>query len=301
MGALNSSEMKVGYRFGKYALLQEIGHGVFGTVFRATAGFSSRRVAVKIFKPERYAAAERELAVFDVIKEAQSPFLCFMRSFAIVNKHVIIEFPLLYKSVYDVQHSNDDAPFLPRVVAQVAADVTRGLQALHAIGIAHGDLKPENIVFTDNKCEHVQIIDFGLAVKTPFDAKTYIQSRFYRAPEIVLGLQFSTAIDMWSLGCLLPELASGRVLFRARDEAHLAAYHKGLNGEFPKRMRERSLRSKRFFESVGGPCVADVPLPDTAFGSFVHRCLVVDPANRITARAALQLEAHRGGIAMRTV
>jgi len=64
----------------------------------------------------------------------------------------------------------------------------------------------------------VKLIDFGSSCFENEQIYTYIQSRFYRAPEIMLGITYTTAIDMWSLGCILAELATGFPLFPGKTE-----------------------------------------------------------------------------------
>jgi dual specificity protein kinase YAK1 len=76
------------------------------------------------------------------------------------------------------------------------------------MGIIHCDLKPENILM-DQEVEKVRIIDFGSACYSGNKVYKYIQSRYYRAPEIVLGIGYNSSIDMWSLGCVAMELFMG--------------------------------------------------------------------------------------------
>ena len=75
--------------------------------------------------------------------------------------------------------------------------------------IVHCDLKPENILLRKINKSGIKIIDFGSGCFEDQKIYTYIQSRFYRAPEIVLGIPYSSAIDMWSFGCILYELYVG--------------------------------------------------------------------------------------------
>jgi serine/threonine protein kinase len=76
--------------------------------------------------------------------------------------------------------------------------------------LIHGDIKPENImkVTAGGDTFAVKLIDFGLASvsQTPDMTNTYVQSRYYRSPEVLLGLRYTAAIDMWSLACTLVEL-----------------------------------------------------------------------------------------------
>lgn len=85
------------------------------------------------------------------------------------------------------------------------------LQYLHNMGIVHCDLKPENILIKSfKKCE-IKVIDLGSSCFQTDNLCLYVQSRSYRAPEVMLGLQYDEKIDIWSLGCILAELCSGEV------------------------------------------------------------------------------------------
>lgn len=82
--------------------------------------------------------------------------------------------------------------------------------SMRNVNVVHCDLKPENIMFTDSERSTIKLIDFGSSnfaySKSIF---TYVQSRFYRAPEVVLSQPYTESIDIWSFGCLLVELYTG--------------------------------------------------------------------------------------------
>ena len=84
--------------------------------------------------------------------------------------------------------------------------------------IIHCDLKPENILLKEENKSGIKIIDFGSSTFIDEKVYTYIQSRFYRAPEIMLGIPYTTAIDMWSLGCIMAELYIGYPLLPGESE-----------------------------------------------------------------------------------
>ncbi|WP_411025143.1 protein kinase domain-containing protein, partial [Salmonella sp. s54836] len=90
------------------------------------------------------------------------------------------------------------------------------LRLLYREKIIHCDLKPENIMLVDpvRFPLRVKVIDFGSALTSTHNtAHTYLQSRYYRAPEVILGLSFNESIDMWSLGCVASELYLGWPLY----------------------------------------------------------------------------------------
>lgn len=92
------------------------------------------------------------------------------------------------------------------------------MRFLRENNIVHCDLKPENILLKKHNKSGIKVIDFGSSTYENEQFYTYIQSRFYRAPEIMLGIKYTPAIDMWSFGCILYELFVGTPLFPGEDE-----------------------------------------------------------------------------------
>jgi dual specificity tyrosine-phosphorylation-regulated kinase 2/3/4 len=107
---------------------------------------------------------------------------------------------------------------------------------LKKMEIIHCDMKPENIMFTDATLCQVKIVDFGSACTDYASGFKYVQTRYYRAPEVTLGLKYDHAVDMWSLGCIVYELFAGRPLFPAQDENELIEYIAYWIGLPPQRM-----------------------------------------------------------------
>jgi dual specificity tyrosine-phosphorylation-regulated kinase 2/3/4 len=84
-------------------------------------------------------------------------------------------------------------------------------------------LKPENILLKQANKSGIKLIDFGSSCFSNEKIYTYIQSRFYRAPEVMLAIPYSAAIDMWSFGCILAELATGFPIFPGESESEQMA------------------------------------------------------------------------------
>ena len=84
----------------------------------------------------------------------------------------------------------------------LSAQIVDVLIILKEAGIIHCDLKPENILLKNLESPGIKVIDFGSACHRSNRLYTYIQSRFYRSPEVLLGIKYTNAIDMWSFGCI---------------------------------------------------------------------------------------------------
>lgn len=132
-----------------------------------------------------------------------------------------------------IRELNEDQAFTDSQVKLVAKQVSQGLKYMKNKGIIHCDIKPENILFTDDSTDGFKIIDFGNSCESYKTGFSYVQSRMYRAPEIVLGVPYGHPIDMWSLGCVLFEMVNGTPLFPAKDERELLEYFKITLGDIP--------------------------------------------------------------------
>lgn len=176
----------------------------------------------------------------------------------------------------------------------------RGLHHIHSSGVFHRDLKPSNILI-DDQCS-LRICDFGLA-RAAFDDRPdmiywtdYVATRWYRAPELIMTLstKYSTAIDMWSVGCIFAEmLGHGKPLFPGRDGYHQLqlitsvlgspsqeALSKVQSAQLRRHFRELPKRRRR-------PCTHLFPQAEPEACSLLEWMLRFDPAERPTASEAL--------------
>jgi len=128
------------------------------------------------------------------------------------------------------------------------------LRHIHNHRIMHADLKPDNIV-VNRRMTAVKICDLGSAsLFEEAEVTPYLVSRYYRAPEIILGLEYDRMIDVWSLGCVLAELFLGRILFLGRDNNDMLWQHFQLKGKPPQRMLKKALLREFHFSEEGRFC-----------------------------------------------
>jgi serine/threonine protein kinase len=128
---------------------------------------------------------------------------------------------MLEQNLYDFLKHNKFSPLPLRCIRPIVQQVLVALSKLKKLVLIHADLKPENIMLVDPQRQpyKVKVIDFGSASHVSKAVpSTYLQSRYYRAPEILLGLPFCEAIDMWSLGCVIAELFLGWPLYPGSSE-----------------------------------------------------------------------------------
>lgn len=93
----------------------------------------------------------------------------------------------------------------------------------------------------------VKVIDVGSSVFCHDQPQLYVQTRSYRAPEVILGCNYDFKIDIWSLGCILAEIFSGEVLFESENIVELLAKMQGLRGPWPSWMIERGKEVEKYF------------------------------------------------------
>lgn len=144
------------------------------------------------------------------------------------RNHLCITFELLDINLYEFVKLHQFRGHSLKLVRHMAAQILAAMQVMERLRIIHCDLKPENILLCDEGMvtdtpdswsgARLQIIDFGSSCYVHERVYTYIQSRFYRSPEVILGIEYGMAIDMWSLGCILAEMYTGVPLFAGENE-----------------------------------------------------------------------------------
>ena len=132
------------------------------------------------------------------------------------REHMIIVTELLQESLFSFYRSFETAVeglrfFSQPMMATLTSQMLDALTFLHECGITHCDIKPDNVCLSRaRRCEFT-LIDFGSAVLTCDSHNSYVASRWYRAPEVIMGVSWGPKIDVWSLGCILAEVILGQV------------------------------------------------------------------------------------------
>lgn len=177
-----------------------------------------------------------------------------MIDFFYCKEHLFIVSELLRENLYDfgkfVRDSNAEPYFTLGRLKKIMHQVLQALVFIHSLGLIHCDIKPENIVIKSySRCE-VKLIDFGSSCFVTDHLTTYIQSRSYRAPEVILGVPYDFRIDIWSLGGVLAEMYTGYVLFQNDSIATMLARISGILGPLPEVLMQNQLECRKYF--VGG-------------------------------------------------
>ena len=242
----------------RYEVLQLLGRGSFGQVCKCFDYKTKQLVAVKIIKNKRryHSQAEIEIKVLTALKRKdtdRSKNVSHIEESFFFRKHVCISFELLSNSLYDLLKSNSFKGLSLNLIKRFACQILIALQFSKTLSIIHCDLKPENILLKQANKSGIKVIDFGSSCFFDERIYTYIQSRFYRAPEIILGIPYTAAIDMWSFGCILVELFTGQPLFPGESEAEQLQLIMELRGLPPVEILLQASKKKVFFDSSGNP------------------------------------------------
>lgn len=128
------------------------------------------------------------------------------------------------------------------------AQLLDAMTVLKEARLIHCDLKPENILLKSLQSPQIKVIDFGSACHERQTVYTYIQSRFYRSPEVLLGMSYTASIDMWSLGCIAVELFLGLPLFPGTSEYNQLTRIIDMLGLPPLSMLNTGKQTNQFFD-----------------------------------------------------
>nr|XP_057923449.1 dual specificity tyrosine-phosphorylation-regulated kinase 2 [Doryrhamphus excisus] len=252
----------------RYEVLKVIGKGSFGQVVKAFDHKSQTHVALKMVRNEKrfHRQAAEEIRILEHLrkqdKDSSMNVIHMLENFTFRN-HICMTFELLSMNLYELIKKNKFQGFSLPLVRKFAHSILQCLDSLHKNRIIHCDLKPENILLKQQGRSGIKVIDFGSSCYEHQRVYTYIQSRFYRAPEVILGSRYGMPIDMWSLGCILAELLTGCPLLPGEDEGDQLACIMELLGMPSQKLLDGSKRAKNFVSSKGYPRYCTVTtLPD---------------------------------------
>ena len=311
----------------RYEVLKVLGKGSFGQVLKAYDHKTQAHIALKIVRNEKrfHRQAQEEIKILDHLRRQDKDNthnIIHMIDHFVFRNHVCITFELLSMNLYELIKKNKFQGFSLALVRKFAHSILQCMDSLYRNRIIHCDLKPENILLKQPGRSGIKVIDFGSSCYEYQRVYTYIQSRFYRAPEVILGGKYGMAIDMWSFGCILAELLTGYPLFPGEDEGDQLACMMEVLGMPSNKLVETSKRARTFFSSKGHPRYCSISTnpdgtasysggrsrrgkfrgppgtkdlskalkgcDDPLFLDFLQRCLEWDPSIRMTPPQALR-------------
>mmetsp|Transcript_10804 Transcript_10804/g.37522 ORF Transcript_10804/g.37522 Transcript_10804/m.37522 type:complete len:368 (+) Transcript_10804:260-1363(+) len=284
----------------RYTPIKPIGKGAYGVVCSARDNQTEQKVAIKKIakafdnatdarrtlreiKLLRHFAHENVIALKDVMKP---------HNFGEFND-VYLVYELMDTDLYQIIRSQQ--ALTDEHIQYFTYQVLRGLKYVQSANVLHRDLKPSNLLLNAN-CD-LKICDFGLArtSKEKQFMTEYVVTRWYRAPELLLSCEeYSTAIDVWSVGCIIAELLGRKALFPGKDYIHqlnLIIQVLGSPGEedldFIQSQKARSYIRGRPF-SPKARFDALYPTANPLAVDLLQKCLMFNPNKRISVEEALE-------------
>ncbi|KAI8885999.1 kinase-like protein [Backusella circina FSU 941] len=237
----------------QYRVIDILGQGTFGQVVKCERISTGKLYSVKVIKNKSTYKTQScmEIEILKKLNRQLDPddkhhILRLHYIFSHKN-HMCLVFELLSYNLYDLIGHNRFKGFAPEKVRSFAVQILDTLCLLKEAKIIHCDLKPENILLINEKSHTLKVIDFGSACHEANRMYTYIQSRFYRSPEVLLGLRYTSAIDMWSFGCIVAELFLGIPIFPGISEYNQISKIVEMLGLPPKDMLSKGRNTVLYF------------------------------------------------------
>ncbi|XVE57221.1 hypothetical protein DITRI_Ditri04bG0073800 [Diplodiscus trichospermus] len=301
---------------GRYHVTEYLGSAAFSKAIQANDLHTGMDVCVKIIKNNKdfFDQSLDEIKLLKYVNKhdpADKHHILRLYDYFYYREHLLIVCELLKANLYEFHKFNRESGgevyfTMPRLQS-ITIQCLEALQFLHGLGLIHCDLKPENILVKSySRCE-VKVIDLGSSCFETDHLCSYVQSRSYRAPEVILRLPYDKKIDIWSLGCILAELCTGNVLFQNDSPATLLARVIGIIGPIDQDMLAKGRDTYKYFTKNHMLYERNqetnrleylvpkktslrhrLPMGDQGFIDFVAHLLEVNPKKRPSATEALK-------------
>ncbi|KAL9224350.1 hypothetical protein vseg_000393 [Gypsophila vaccaria] len=301
---------------GRYHVTEYLGSAAFSKAIQAHDLHTGMDVCVKIIKNNKdfFDQSLDEIKLLKFVNKhdpGDKYHLLRLYDYFYYREHLLIVCELLKANLYEFHKFNRESGgevyfTMPRLQS-ITIQVLEALRFLHGLGLIHCDLKPENILVKSySRCE-VKVIDLGSSCFETDHLCSYVQSRSYRAPEVILGLSYDNKIDIWSLGCILAELCTGNVLFQNDSPATLLARVIGIIAPIDQGMLAKGRDTYKYFTKNHMLYERNqetnrleylipkktslrhrLPMGDQGFIDFVGHLLEVNPKKRPSASEALK-------------
>lgn len=297
----------------RYEILKVLGKGSFAQVVqcRDRKSSSEETFAVKITRntemDHKFAHKEAQYLRYIMQEDPHDKYnIVRMLDQCTFREHHCFVFELLHTDLFEHLKATGFVGFSTDKIRDYAVQILKGLVFLEKHKIIHCDLKPENILCADAVCRSLKIVDFGSGCFRDEQIYTYVQSRFYRSPEVILRIKYTEKVDIWSLGCILAELYTGEPLFPGNNEQEQLELIMELSGMPPETMIDKSRKKEHYFDTDYSPFLIEdeelgilripnsrtlreaVPCEDAEFLDFVMNCLEIDPERRFSASEAME-------------
>ncbi|CAK6971753.1 dual specificity tyrosine-phosphorylation-regulated kinase 4-like, partial [Scomber scombrus] len=284
-----------------YQFLKVLGQGAFGKVLQCLKKDTQDIVAVKIPKGANPNSLHWELKVLEFLTGHMMNMFNIVTFFGTfeTNCGTALVFEHLDMDLHD--YIDGHHPLFMSDIRNIVQQLATAIYALTAMNLVHTDIKPDNIMLVDHRIRPIQIklIDFGLAMRKHKIRQGMIaQGLHYRSPEILLGLPFSEAIDVWALGCVMAHMILGFKPFPGWDEYETIRFMVALLGPPSDLLlnKAQEFKSSLYFRKMFGKWHLKVPVVKGDYKEkdqdqmieLLKGMLQMDQADRITASLILE-------------
>jgi serine/threonine-protein kinase PRP4 len=313
----------------RYTVFGYTGHGVFSNVVRARDRLKGdHEVAIKIIRNNEmmHKTGLQEMQILEKLNKADPDdrfhIVRLYRHFFHKN-HLCLVFETMSMNLREVlKRYGKNVGLHIKAVRSYAQQLLLTLKLMKRCNILHADIKPDNILVNETKLV-LKLCDFGSAsYSQDNDITPYLVSRFYRAPEIIMGAKYDFAQDMWAVGCTLYELYTGKILFPGKTNNDMLKLMMQLTGKMSNKLIRKGMFRETHFDSnfaflyheidrvtekekvtvmpsilvtfdllaalVGEQSLDDAHMCKVhQFKEFLEKCLNLDPLKRLTINQAL--------------
>mmetsp|Transcript_54508 Transcript_54508/g.62474 ORF Transcript_54508/g.62474 Transcript_54508/m.62474 type:complete len:311 (+) Transcript_54508:204-1136(+) len=274
--------------------IEKIGEGTYGVVYKARDRTTGEIIALKKIRLEHEDEGVPSTAIREIslLKEIQHPYVVQLKEVIHTENKLHLLFEFLDQDLKKYMDATGSG-LNPMLVKSYLYQILLGTEFCHSHRVIHRDLKPQNLLI--DKSGSVKLADFGLARAFGLPIKTYtheVVTLWYRAPEILLGTrQYSTPVDIWSIGCIFAEMAQKRPLFTGDSEIDQIFKIFRVLGT-PDESVWPGVSSLKDFKPTfpkwkGVPLEKHVTHLDPLGLDLLSQMIVYEPGKRISARAAL--------------
>lgn len=233
---------------GKYEVKEIVGEGAYGIVMQCRNKETNEIVAIKKFKDlEEDLVQKSMLRELKVLKKLKHDNIVQLKECFKKKGQLYLVFEYVERNLLDLIDLHSQG-LEPNIICKFIYQISKAIVYMHNNDLIHRDIKPENILINNEM--NVKVCDFGFARTVPAKGAIltdYVATRWYRAPELLLGLNnYGKEIDLWAIGCLMGELIDSQPMFPGKDELTQLSLIQKLIGPFSSNQMEMFYSNPRF-------------------------------------------------------
>lgn len=280
----------------KYQKLEKIGEGTYGIVYKAKDRQTGEILALKKIRLEAEDEGIPSTAIREIslLRQLQHPNIVRLYDVVHTERQLTLVFEFIDQDLKNYLDTCGDEGLEIYIIKSFLFQLLEGIAYCHSHSILHRDLKPQNLLINMNG--ELKLADFGLARTFGIPVSNYtheVVTLWYRAPDVLMGSRnYSTPVDIWSIGCIFAEMVTGKPLFPGQnDEDQLDKIFRLLGTptvhSWPDILKLPEYK-ENFQDHKGDNITQIVPKLDEIGVELLTSMLQFDPERRITAEASLK-------------